>query len=159
MSRKLVAWFSASGVTAGIAAKLAGLSGADVYEIKPEIPYTEADLDWKNEQSRSSIETHNPESRPAITDDDAKIQEYDVIFIGFPIWWGIAPTIIRTFLEKYDFSGKEIILFATSGGSGFGETADGLKLSVSDTAVIRTGAVFKGSETEDELQTWLNSLN
>lgn len=118
MSKKLVAYFSASGVTANAAKTLAKAVGADLYEIKPEIPYTKADLNWMDKNSRSSLEMKDKTYRPAIADKDAKIEDYDVIFIGFPIWWYVAPTIINTFLESYDFSNKTIVLFATSGGSG-----------------------------------------
>ena len=124
MSKKLVAFFSASGVTANAAKILAEAAGADIYEIKPEVPYTKADLDWMDKSSRSTIEMQDKSSRPAIADKNADISAYDTIFVGFPIWWYIAPTIINTFLESYDFSGKTIILFATSGGSGFGKTVD-----------------------------------
>lgn len=118
MTKKLVAYFSASGVTANLAKALSEAADADLYEIKPEVPCTQADLNWNNKKSRSTIEMQNPSSRPAIADYDANIAEYDVIFIGFPIWWYVAPTIINTFLESYNFSGKVIIAFATSGGSG-----------------------------------------
>lgn len=107
MAKKLVAFFSASGVTAQAARTLAEAAGADLYEITPAVPYTNADLDWMNKKSRSSVEMNDKSSRPAITDTDAHIADYDVIFIGFPIWWYIALTIINTFLERYDFSGKK----------------------------------------------------
>ena len=121
MAKKLIAFFSASGVTAQAARTLAEAAGADLYEIKPAVPYTKADLDWMDKKSRSTLEMKDKNSRPAIVDSDAHIADYDVIFIGFPIWWYIAPTIINTFLECYDFTGKKIVLFATSGGSGFGK--------------------------------------
>ena len=121
MSNKLVAYFSASGVTGSVAKKLAEAAGADIYEIRPRVPYTSADLNWNNAQSRSSIEMKDKSSRPELADKNANISGHDVIFLGFPIWWYVAPTIINTFLESYDFSGKTIILFATSGGSGFGQ--------------------------------------
>ena len=125
----LVAYFSASGVTAKAAGELAEVSGGDLYEIKPEIPYTRADLDWMDKKSRSSIEMNDPSSRPGIADRLPDMGKYDVIFVGFPIWWYVAPTIINTFLESYDFSGKTIIPFATSGGSGMGKTNEGLEKS------------------------------
>ena len=159
MSKTLVAYFSASGVTAKVARSLAEAANADIYEIKPEIPYTSADLNWQDENSRSSIEMKKDKSiRPAITSGDAKIGDYDTIFVGFPIWWYIAPTIINTFLESYDFSGKKIILFATSGSSGFGNTANELKGSVSDTAVIKEGKVLRGNPSVDELKKWIKIL-
>lgn len=129
MSKKLVAFFSASGNTAALAKKLSKAAGADLYEIKPATAYSKADLNWQNKQSRSSIEMSDPDSRPALADTDADIGAYDTVFIGFPVWWYIAPKIINTFLESYDFSGKRIILFATSGGSGFGKTVQSLRPS------------------------------
>lgn len=158
MSRKLVAYFSASGVTENAAKVLAEAADADLYEIKPETPYTKADLDWRDKNSRSSVEMKNKAFRPAIADKDADIAEYDVIFVGFPIWWYVAPTIINTFLESYDFSGKTIVLFATSGGSGFGNTVDELKCSVSDTAIIKEGKLMNGSISVSDLKKWVDIL-
>ena len=126
---KLVAYFSASGKTASLAQKLADEAGADIFEIRPAVPYTNEDLNWMNKQSRSSVEMSDKSSRPAIADTSVDISKYDTIYIGFPVWWYIAPTIINTFLESADFSGKKIILFATSGGSGFGKAVDNLKVS------------------------------
>ena len=122
MSNKLVAYFSASGVTKEIAEMVAQAADADIYEITPKVAYTPADLNWMDKKSRSSVEMDNKKIRPEIKDIDAHIENYDEIILGFPIWWYVAPTIINTFLEKYDFSGKKIVLFATSGGSGFGNT-------------------------------------
>ena len=119
MSNKLVAYFSATGTTGSVAQKLAQAIGADLYAITPKTPYTTADLNWNNDKSRSSVEMRDKKFRPEIANNDADIKSHDVIFIGFPIWWYVAPTIINTFLESYDFTGKTIILFATSGGSGF----------------------------------------
>lgn len=158
MSKKLVAFFSASGVTANAAKILAEAAGADIYEIKPEVPYTKADLDWMDKSSRSTIEMQDKSSRPAIADKNADISAYDTIFVGFPIWWYIAPAIINTFLESYDFSGKTIILFATSGGSGFGKTVDNLSCSVSDSTVIKEGKLLNGRPSVSELQQWVESL-
>lgn len=129
MSKKLVAYFSASGITRNVAKMVAEAAGADLYEITPKEAYTKADLNWMDKKSRSSVEMTDKKIRPEITDTDAKISEYDEIFLGFPIWWYVAPTIINTFLEKYDFTGKKIVLFATSGGSGFGNTVKELQLS------------------------------
>ena len=157
MSKKLVAYFSASGVTGSAAKKLAQAVGADLYEIRPRVPYTSADLNWNDKASRSSIEMGNHSSRPELADKSAKIADYDVIFLGFPIWWYVAPTIINTFLESYDFSGKTIILFATSGGSGFGDTVNGLKPSAPG-AVIREGKLFKRNVSTEELKKWADSL-
>ena len=159
MNKKLVAYFSASGVTANIAEKLAKAADADLYEIKPELPYTEADLNWMDQQSRSSVEMHNKSFRPAIADKNAAISEYDTIFVGFPIWWYVAPTIINTFLENYDFSGKTIILFATSGGSGFGKTVAELKCSVSESTRIKEGKLLNNNPSVDELRAWTESLS
>lgn len=127
MSKKLVAYFSASGVTKNAAERLAKAVGADLFEIKPQVPYTNADLDWMNKKSRSSVEMSNPDSRPAIAETLPNMQDYDTVFVGFPIWWYVAPTIINTFLESYDFSGKTMVPFATSGSSGMGKTVDVLK--------------------------------
>lgn len=158
MSKKLVAYFSASGVTAGLAKKLAAAVDADIYEIKPAVPYTSADLDWQNKQSRSSVEMSDLSSRPALADSSANIAGYDVIFIGFPIWWYVAPTIINTFLESYDFSGKTVVPFATSGSSGIGETNKKLLPSLSDTAILKEGKVLKSSIPDAELTAWIESL-
>lgn len=122
MSKKLVAYFSASSATAAVARTLAEAAGADLYEIRPQVPYSPADLDWTNKKSRSSVEMNDKSFRPPLADRDAHVEDYDTIFLGFPIWWYTAPTIINTFLESYDFTGKTIILFATSGGSGLGRT-------------------------------------
>lgn len=136
MSKKLVAYFSASGNTARLAKELASAAGADLYEICPAVPYTSADLNWQDKQSRSSVEMRDHSSRPALADTNADIAAYDTIYIGFPVWWYIAPTIINTFLESTDFSGKRIILFATSGGSGFGKTVQELKVSAPNAEII-----------------------
>ena len=160
MSKKsLVAYFSASGVTARAAKTLAEAAGADLYEIKPKTPYTKADLNWMDKNARSSIEMNDPSSRPEIADQNADIASYDVIFLGFPIWWYVAPTIINTFLESYDFSGKTIVLFAKSGGSGLGKTVEKLKPSVSDTAVIVEGKMLNGRMTKNNLESWLKTLD
>ena len=158
MSKSLVAYFSASGVTAGLAKNLAEAAGAELYEIKPAVPYTNADLNWQDKNSRSSVEMNDKSLRPAIADTDANIADYDTIFVGFPIWWYVAPTIINTFLESYDFSRKTIILFATSGGSGMCNSAKELKPSVSDTAVIKDGKRFAASTSVSELKKWVDSL-
>ena len=159
MSKKLVAYFSASGVTAKAAEILADAIGASIYEIKPETPSSKADLDWTDKTSRSTIEMNDKTFRPAIANKDAHIEDYDTIFVGFPIWWYVAPTIINTFLECYDFSGKKIVLFATSGGSGFGNTVEELKNSVSDTAQLIEGGLLNGKQTYQSVSTWVDSLN
>ena len=158
MSKKLVTYFSASGVTAAVAKTLAEAANADLYEIRPAVPYTKADLNWMDKQSRSSVEMQNKTLRPAIADTDAAVAEYDVIFVGFPIWWYVAPTIINTFLESYDFSGKTVVLFATSGGSGFGKTLDELKVSVSDTANLVEGKLLNGKLSREDLAAWADSF-
>ena len=157
MSKKLVAYFSASGTTANVAKSLASAAGADLYEIRPAVPYTRADLNWMDKQSRSSVEMRDKSSRPALADNNANIAEYDTIFVGFPIWWYVAPNIVNTFLESYDFSGKQIILFATSGGSGFGKTAESLRSSAPN-AEIRTGKLLNGHPSADSLKTWTDTL-
>ena len=141
MRNKLVAYFSASGVTAKVAGKLAAGIGADTYEIKPEVKYTKADLNWMNKKSRSSVEMNDKSFRPAIISGDMDISGYDTICLGFPIWWYVAPTIINTFLEAYDFSGKKILLFATAGSSGFGDTAAELKPSAPNADIIETNVL------------------
>lgn len=157
MSNKLVAYFSASGTTGNIAKKLAESIGADLYEIKPAVKYTSADLNWNNRSSRSSIEMRDKSSRPELADKNAKISGHDVIFLGFPIWWYVAPTIINTFLESYDFTGKKIILFATSGGSGFGQAVAGLQPSTPGAKIVE-GKLFNRSVSPDELKKWAESF-
>lgn len=159
MGKTLVAYFSASGVTAKVADKLADALGADIYEIRPETPYTKADLNWMDKNSRSTIEMNDKTIRPAIADQNARIDEYNTIFLGFPIWWYVAPTIINTFLESYDFSGKKIILFATSGGSRFGKTVEELKVSVPDSCEIVEGKLLNGIQTIPSIRKWTESLN
>ncbi len=150
----LVTYFSASGVTKSVSEKLAKAINADIYEIKPEIPYTSDDLDWTNKKSRSTVEMKDKNSRPTIADKNEKIENYDLIFLGFPVWWYTAPTIINTFLESYDFSNKKIVLFATSGGSGLGNTKNDLKVSVSDMTEIVNGKVLSRSASESSLAEW-----
>jgi flavodoxin len=158
MGKKLVAYFSASNATRSVAEALALAANADLYEIKPKVPYTKADLDWQNKRSRSSIEMGDKSSRPEIADRNANIAAYDVVFIGFPIWWYVAPTIVNTFLESYDFAGKTIVLFATSGSSGMGQTAANLKVSVDASTTILEGRVLNGLQTKESLADWINSL-
>lgn len=128
----LVAYFSASGVTKGVAQQLAEVAGADLHEIKPEQPYTDADLDWRDKESRSSVEMKDKNSRPAITDKLENMADYDVVFVGFPIWWYTCPTIINTFMEAYDFKGKTVVPFATSGGSTIEKSCEDLKATYPD---------------------------
>ena len=131
-SKVLVAYFSASGVTKGVAQQLAEVTGGTLHEIKPAQPYTDADLDWRNKQSRSSVEMQDKSSRPAITEKLANMQDYDVIYVGFPIWWYTCPTIINTFMEPYNFKGKTVIPFATSGGSSIEKACEDLKTAYPD---------------------------
>ena len=154
----LIAYFSATGTTKKVAENLAKATGGDLYEIKPLKPYTDADLDWTNKQSRSTIEMDNHNSRPEMVNDDFSVAEYDTVFLGFPIWWYIAPTIVNTFLEKHDFSNKTIVLFATSGGSRFGKTIDNLRPSVSNSTKIIEGDILNGNPSVDELKKWVESL-
>ena len=158
MKRKLVSYFSASGLTKRAAERLAKTAGADLFEIKPAVPYSQADLDWTNKKSRSSVEMGNPDSRPEIAERMENMEEYDTVFLGFPIWWYVAPTIIDTFLESYDFSGKTIVPFATSGGSGFGRTAEILKPLCSDTAKWLPGKMLNRT-SEKEMEEWVSSLS
>lgn len=156
MSKILVAYFSASGTTKNTAIRLASAADADLFEIKPTVPYTSSDLDWTNKKSRSSVEMNNPDSRPEIAETVSNMEEYDTIFIGFPIWWYVAPTIINTFLESYDFSGKTLIPFATSGGSGMGKTVDVLKRLCKD-ANWKPGKMLN-HVSDTEITSWLNEV-
>lgn len=158
MGRKLVAYFSASGVTAKLSEALAETIGADLFEIEPKEPYTKADLDWTNKHSRSSLEMNDPTSRPEIAVQRDNMSDYDTIFVGFPIWWYVAPTIINTFLESYDMSGKTIIPFATSGGSDMGKTVEKLQPSCPN-AKLLDGRVFKYNTERKELASWATGLN
>lgn len=152
-NKTLVAYFSASGVTAKAAAVLAAACGGDLYEIKPAVPYTSKDLNWQDNHSRTSVERNDPSTRPELADGTLAPAAYDRIFLGFPIWWYTAPRIIQTFLECYDFTGKTIILFATSGGSGLGRTARDLAPSCPG-AVIRDGQIIRQGTSEEELRRW-----
>ena len=157
MSHKLVAYFSASGVTAKVAETLAEAIGADIFEIEPKLPYTEADLNWMDKKARSTIEMSDPASRPEIAAKRDNMKDYDTIFVGFPIWWYVAPTIINTFLESYDLTGKTIIPFATSGGSDIGKTNERLTPSCKG-AKLLNGKVFKHNVGHKELATWVDGL-
>lgn len=158
MSKTLVAYFSAQGTTARAAKKLAEAIDADLYEIRPATPYSAADLDWNDKTSRTSVEMRDPSFRPPLADTDADVASHDVVFLGFPIWWYIAPTIINTFLEAHDFSGKTIVLFATSGGSGFGKTVEGLRGSVDPSTKIIQGKLLNGSLDSSSLREWAHGL-
>ena len=153
----LVAYFSATGTTAKAAKALAHAVGGALYEIKPAIPYTGADLNWMDKGSRSSVEMGDTSSRPALADTDAPVAGHDVIFLGFPVWWYVAPTILNTFLEAYDFTGKAIVLFATSGGSGLGQSAARLRPSAPGAKIV-DGRMLNGRLNEAELRQWAEGL-
>ena len=153
MSKTLVAYFSAGGVTAELAKRLAAAVNGDLHEIQPEKPYSSADLDWMNEKSRSSVEMKDKSFRPAVGNKVENMEQYTVIYVGFPIWWYVAPTITNTFLEQYDMTGKTIIPFATSGSSGMGNTNAELKASIPG-ASLKTGKRFSEGTKESELKTW-----
>lgn len=155
--KTLVAYFSASGVTANVAKLLAEEAGADLFEIKPAVPYTNADLNWMDKKSRSTVEMQDKSSRPAIAAPCSNLADYDTIFVGFPIWWYVAPTIINTFLESGDFSGKKIVLFATSGGSGFGKTVANLKDSAPGATIVE-GKLLNGTQSVAGLKSWVDSI-
>ena len=157
MSRKLVAYFSASGVTAKVAETLSEAIGADLYEIEPAVPYTEKDLNWMDKKSRSTVEMNDPASRPAIAGMRDNMEDYNTVFIGFPIWWYVAPHIINTFLESYDLTGKTIVPFATSGGSEMGKTNEKLMPSCAGAKLIE-GKVFNHSASHEELAVWVDGL-
>lgn len=157
--RILTAYFSASGATKRAAQKIAEAAQSDLFEIEPTVKYTPADLNWNDKHSRSSVEMSDRSSRPSIKSKLPDMDKYDVIFVGFPIWWYVAPTIINTFLESYDFAGKTIVPFATSGSSGMGETEKYLRASCSDKTEWRSGKRLRGNETTEELEKWIESLN
>ena len=156
MKKVLVAYFSASGVTEGVAKQLAEVTGGELHKIQPEQPYTDADLDWRDKQSRSTVEMKDKNSRPAITDKLANMQDYDVVYVGFPIWWYTAPTIINTFMEAYDFKGKTVIPFATSGGSSIKKACEDLKAAYSD-ITWKEGKLLNRT-SKKELETWVKGL-
>ena len=156
MGKRLVAYFSASGTTKKAAEMIASAAAADMCEIVPRQPYSKADLNWMDKKSRTSVEMSDKKFRPEISNPDAQVEKYDEIILGFPIWWYVAPTIINTFLESYDFTGKKIVLFATSGGSGFGNTVSELKISAPD-AVIVEGKVFHKA-AKQEIAEWVERI-
>ncbi len=156
MGKKLVAYFSASGVTRKVAETVAEAAGCDLYEIEPKVPYTKADLNWMDKKSRSSVEMSDKKIRPELADNDIDISPYDEIIIGFPIWWYVAPTIINSFLEKYDFSGKKIVLFATSGGSGFGNTVSELQPSAPGAQIVEGKLLNRA--TKQDISNWVKGL-
>lgn len=157
MSKVLVTYFSASGVTAGAAETLARAAGADLYEIRPAQAYTKEDLDWNNKQSRSSLEMTDETSRPDMADNDSHAGDYDVVFIGFPIWWGVAPRVVNTFIESNDLTGKKIVIFATSGGSGIDYAINDMKKRYPQLA-IAGGRMFSRKDTDAEMRNWVEEL-
>ena len=158
MSQKsLVVYFSCSGVTKKTAELLSDVAGADLFEIRPEVPYTKADLDWMDKKSRSTVEMNDPSSRPAIADKVEHMEQYDTVYVGFPIWWYVAPTIINTFLESYDFSGKTVIPFATSGGSGMGKTEAVLHALCPDSVNWMSGKMLNGY-VRAQMEAWVRTL-
>ena len=157
MSNVLVAYFSASGETARLAKTLAGVIGGDLFEIRPQTAYTAADLDWTHAKSRSSVEMNDKAFRPAVAGKAENMAEYDKIFVGFPIWWYVAPTIINTFLEQYDLTGKKIIPFATSGSSGMGNTNKELQTSCKG-AELMEGKRFSANADAAELKAWAETF-
>jgi len=158
MSKKLVTYFSASGVTKAVAEKLAQTVGADIFEIAPKVLYTEADLDWRDKTSRSTVEMNDLSYRPEMAEGNVDISAYDTVYVGFPIWWYIAPTIINTFLEKYDWNSKKIVLFATSGGSGWGKTVEKLEDSCKGAQIVEGKIVGPTGVTVEELLNWAEIL-
>ena len=157
MGKTLVAYFSASGVTAKVAEKLSKAINADLYEIAPEDPYTKADLNWMNKKSRSSVEMNDRSSRPAIGNKVENMDQYDTVFVGFPIWWYREPSIIDTFMESYDFTGKTVIPFATSGGSGLGNSYKNLQTLAPGAKVI-DGERFSAGVSEEKLKAWAEGI-
>ncbi len=157
MSKTLVAYFSASGVTAALAQRLAGAIEADLYEIKPEQIYTKEDLNWKSKTSRSSVEMKDRNCRPAIEGRVENMEQYDTVFVGFPIWWYREPSIIDTFMEAYDFTGKKVIPFATSGISGMGDSSQNMQELAAGAKVVE-GKRFASNASADKLKKWAQSL-
>ena len=153
MSKALVAYFSASNVTAKLAERLAGAIGADLYEIKPEVPYTKADLNWMDKKSRSTVEMNDRSCRPAIADKVDNMAQYDTVFVGFPVWWYREPSIIDTFMGSYDFGGKTVIPFATSGGSDIGDSGQNMQ-ALAKGAKVEKGKKFAARASADELKKW-----
>ena len=158
MYKTLVAYFSASGETARLAKTVAEATGGMLHEIQPKQPYTQADLNWNNKNSRSSVEMNDPTSRPEIANHIENMERFDTVFVGFPIWWYVAPTIISTFLESYDFSGKTVIPFATSGGSGMGKTDSILHKCCSSKTIWKPGKRMNSHESYAAVQSWIDSL-
>ena len=158
MSKALVSYFSASGVTEKVAEELAKVEGADLFKITPETAYKPADLDWRDKQSRSTLEMSDPNCRPAVTGKVENMDQYDVVFVGFPIWWGREPSVVDTFLDAYSFKGKKVIPFCTSGGSGIGKTADRIRSIVGEDVSVDAGKRLGGQISEEDLKLWTDGL-
>ena len=158
MSKVLVAYFSASGVTKKVAEELAKVEKAELYEIMPETPYTAKDLDWTNQQSRSTLEMKDLACRPAIAGAVSDMAQYDVVFVGFPIWWGREPSVVDTFLDAYDFGGKKIVPFCTSGGSGIEDAEKRIQELAGAGAAVEAGKRLGGTVSEKDLETWTAGL-
>lgn len=156
MAKELVAYFSASGTTARVARDLASATGADLFEIAPVAPYTRADLDWRNKASRSSVEMNDETSRPAIAGTVENMDVYDVVYVGFPVWWYVEPRIVDAFLESYDFTGKVIVPFATSGGSGLGKAPQRMQ-ALAPGAQVKQGGLLNGRPSQAKLASWAKS--
>lgn len=156
MGKKLVAYFSASGTTKKVAEMIAESAGADLFEIEPKVAYTKADLNWMDKKSRSTLEMNDKKIRPEMVNTPLDVNAYDEFILGFPIWWYVAPTIVNTFLETYDFSGKKIVLFATSGGSGFGNTVRELQPSAPNAQIVE-GRLINGASRQ-EINDWVKTL-
>lgn len=159
MAHVLVAYFSASGETERLAKTVAKVTGGDLYEVRPAVPYLPADLDWRDANSRSSREMRDAACRPAVAGDVAGMERYDTVFVGFPIWWYEAPRVVQTFLERYDFSGKTVVPFATSGGSGMGKTDEILQKSCSSQTHWRPGRRMSSRESEQNVRKWVEGLD
>ena len=159
MSKVLVTYFSVSGVTKKVAEELAKVEQADLFEIVPETPYTAEDLDWRNQQSRSTLEMKDLNCRPAIKGQVENMAQYDVVFVGFPVWWGREPSVVDTFLDAHDFSGKKVVPFCTSGGSDIGETAKRIQELVGTAATVDEGTRLGGTVSEADLETWTAGLD
>ena len=158
MKKILVAYFSASGVTAKAAAALAAAENADLFEIRPAVPYSAEDLDWRDPHSRSSDEMRNPDARPTMTGRVEDMASYDTVFVGFPVWWGREPSVVDTFLDAYDFTGKTVVPFCTSGGSGIQGAEDRFRLLLGSAVQVKEGRRLGGSVSEADLRRWVEGL-
>ena len=157
MAKTLVAYFSASGTTGRVASGLASAIGADIYEIAPETPYSSADLNWNDRGSRSSLEMNDDAARPALANDVPDTGAYDVVFVGFPIWWYVEPRVVDTFLESADLTGKTVVPFATSGGSGVGRAVSRIR-SIAPGANVIEGELLNGRPSQAKLATWAKGV-